>query len=488
MKAGQLTTALETVLQDKYRNQFGREIKRNKRFAVVYTRVSSQEQEENNSSLETQLKLCNDYAHREGVIVKKYFGGTYESAKTDVRKEFQMMLTFVKKDKDIAYIIVYNYDRFSRTGPAAAQLSSELAKMGIRVKSVTQDLDNSTPTGKFQENLFHMFNNYDNQQRALRTITNTREIMLKGYWPYAPPLGYRNLKPKHRACDHQYVITEEGKWLKKAFQWKGEGNMSNREIMAKLGAFGVCIKEKNFRWIISNPFYLGYVTGKFVEGKLIKGHHPALVDLKTFMKANDLLQTEPRAGIPKSHKIEELPLKIFARDEVSGSQFTGYEKKNHWYYKTRSGSGRVNINAEKLNNHFRKFLGQFEYNKGYEKKLRKLLAEKIRNRMKQQVEDAVLLKKRLTAIENKLEAMEERYVHGDLSRDLFDKYSAKAKVEIIQIRQKLESGSFDSSNLDSIVTKGIRMAENLSQLWLSADFNGKQKLQYLVFPSGIMYS
>jgi len=120
------------------------------------------------------------------------------------------MLSFTKKDKDIAFIIVYNYDRFSRTGPAAAQLCTELAKAGILVKSVTQDIDSSTPTGKFQENLFHMFNNYDNQQRSSRTITNTREVMQKGYWPYATPLGYQNLKPKHRACEHQYIITERG--------------------------------------------------------------------------------------------------------------------------------------------------------------------------------------------------------------------------------------------------------------------------------------
>jgi hypothetical protein len=50
-----------------------------------------------------------------------------------------------------------------------------------------------------------------------------REVLLKGYWPYGTPLGYQNLKPKHRAVDHKYVITEEGKLIKKAFsgKWKG---------------------------------------------------------------------------------------------------------------------------------------------------------------------------------------------------------------------------------------------------------------------------
>lgn len=45
----------------------------------------------------------------------EYFGGTCESAKSDERKEFQKMLNYVKRRINIGYIIVYSYDRFSRT-------------------------------------------------------------------------------------------------------------------------------------------------------------------------------------------------------------------------------------------------------------------------------------------------------------------------------------------------------------------------------------
>ncbi|MCU7551505.1 hypothetical protein OCK74_20455 [Chitinophagaceae bacterium LB-8] len=32
------------------------------------------------------------------------------------------------------------------------------------------------------------------------------------------------------------------------------------------------------------------------------------------------------------------------------------------------------------------------------------------------------------------------------------------------------------------------IAQNISGLWLSSDFEWKQKLQYLVFPEGVVYS
>ncbi|MBK6985036.1 MAG: recombinase family protein [Bacteroidetes bacterium] len=57
--------------------------------AVVYTRVSSKEQMENNKSLEWQRTACDKFAQDKGYVVRGYFGGTYESAKSDERKEFK---------------------------------------------------------------------------------------------------------------------------------------------------------------------------------------------------------------------------------------------------------------------------------------------------------------------------------------------------------------------------------------------------------------
>ena len=81
--------------------------------AVIYTRVSHSSQEEN-SSLESQKKYCEAFAEKRALNIVGYFGGTYESAKTDDRTEFNKLLSFVKRTNDISYIIVYSYERFSR--------------------------------------------------------------------------------------------------------------------------------------------------------------------------------------------------------------------------------------------------------------------------------------------------------------------------------------------------------------------------------------
>src|SRR5665647_2014996 len=98
---------------------------------VSYTRISDQSQFDN-TSLDSQKKDSEKHAIRKGYIIKKYFGGTFESAKTDERKEFKKMLEYIRKDKTISAILVYSYERFSRS-QYAGYLTRELAKIGVKV-------------------------------------------------------------------------------------------------------------------------------------------------------------------------------------------------------------------------------------------------------------------------------------------------------------------------------------------------------------------
>jgi site-specific DNA recombinase len=82
------------------------EKKNNRKKAIIYTRVSTKEQADNNTSLATQKKFCEDYARNHGYEVAEYFGGTYESAKTDERKEFQRMIKYARQNSTIGFILI----------------------------------------------------------------------------------------------------------------------------------------------------------------------------------------------------------------------------------------------------------------------------------------------------------------------------------------------------------------------------------------------
>src|SRR5262249_23934244 len=158
------------------------------------TRVSSKEQAESNTSLDTQKRFCEEYCRKHGYKIKEYFGGTYESAKGDERKEFQKMLQYVAKNKRIDAILVYSYDRFSRSGANAAYLSQDVQKAAVRVIAVSQEIDTTSPSGRLHRDMLYLFSQFDNELRKDKVVAGMIENLRQGYWVAATPFGYTNMK------------------------------------------------------------------------------------------------------------------------------------------------------------------------------------------------------------------------------------------------------------------------------------------------------
>ena len=472
--------------------QFSRKIdpgkQRNTAVCVIYTRVSSREQAENNSSLDSQKRYCTEYAAKKSYRVAEYFGGTFESAKSDERKEFKRMIEYVKKNHRIDTIIVYSYDRFSRSGTNAVFLSEELKIVGVKVIAVSQEVDTNTASGRFQQSIFYLFSQFDNEQRKDKVVKGMIENIRNGFWVGQTPFGYTNLNRKDKAKNHQYRINQDGELLKKGFQLKADGVLTNIEIVSHLNKLGCNIHYKSFIRILSNPFYCGYIVSSLIPNEIFKGNHPALVSEYLFLKANNVITQNPHNGISKQFKIEALPLKGFVKDEVSLSPFTGYRQKGIYYYKTRDEGTCVNINAEYLNNRFKENLKHFEFDKDSGPELRESITELLGIRLESQLKEQQQIKSKITELIHKIEKLEERYVQGEIEVPLFQKFSQKYQTEKAELEKMLPQTEINSSNLSKIVEKGLKIAVNLSETWALSHFDDKRKLQTLVFPEGILYN
>ncbi len=74
----------------------------------------------------------------------------------------------------------------------------------------------------------------------------------------------------------------------------------------------------------------------------------------------------------------------------------------------------------------------------------------------------------LDCLANKTSRLEEKYVNDEIEKDLFQKFMAKYKTEKGELEQKLDNRALNSSNLENIVLKGLKIAENISKVWLPA--------------------
>ena len=100
-------TEIQTILVGRFSKNRGKIIRRSGNISISYNRVSSKDQMENGNSLSWQNEQMDLFALKNNYQIKAQYGGTFESAKTDERKEFQRMLAEIKKDHSIANVLVY---------------------------------------------------------------------------------------------------------------------------------------------------------------------------------------------------------------------------------------------------------------------------------------------------------------------------------------------------------------------------------------------
>jgi site-specific DNA recombinase len=450
---------------------------------VIYTRVSSKEQMDTNQSLEWQKKYCVDYAIKNKLDIKGYFGGTYESAKSDERKEFTRMLKFVKASKEkISFILVYSLDRFSRTGDSAIFIASELKKIGVNIMAVTQPIDTNSHAGALQQNIQFIFGKYDNDLRRQKTIDGMREKLLRGEWIGNAPTGYAFVKG---APTQTIVISEKGDAMKQAFIWRANG-MTYEQIIVKLKCLGINMPKQTLGGILANPFYCGFMSHNLLHGEVIKGKHPPLIDEDLFFRANELKKT---VGFKVNKANDNLPLKIFVKDAETGAPFTGYvvKKKGLYYYKVNRIGIKINRSVKIMHEKFEELLSYYTINPAFMAPLEKQLRYTWENLTETSASEKKALSLKLNEVEEEFYNLRKRHATGLVNIAIYEEFSTEMKLRKETILSNLEKLNQKLSNPTELINFSCRLSANLPMVWASGDYYQKQLFQNVVFPEGVAY-
>ncbi|MFI5151461.1 MAG: recombinase family protein [Bacteroidia bacterium] len=452
---------------------------------IIYTRVSSKEQEQG-YSLDIQLKDCQEHARKQGYNILGCFGGTYESAKTDERKEFNRMLQFVKRSKDkITYIIVHMVDRFSRSGANAIYIKEQLKGVGIYIMSVKQPVDTTTTSGDFQQNMQIMFSHYDNQLRREKCMSGVKEALSRGEWCHAAPMGYDAIQVNG---ERKIVVNADGKLIRKAFHWKADEGVNNEECRARLAKLGIRLSHQRMSAIFKNPFYCGLMAHSMLEGKLLEGNHESMISKELFLKVNQI-QNLNSHGYKQTPDQINIPMKVFLKCGNCGQNLTGYvvKKKNIWYYKCRKKGCCTNKSARDMHERFQGILSHFTLNPKYRALVKEQMVNTVKHANLENEVTLALLRGNYQEISHKMDRLEERYMNEEITQDLFVKYGAKFKEERLKISEELRKREAFSSNYEEDADLILDYAGNISKMWASAGYREKQRLQYFVFPKGLGY-
>lgn len=287
---------------------------------AIYARFSSDNQRD--ESIDAQVRACEEYAKRNDIQIVKIYADRAKSATSDKRPEFQHMIT----DSGASLfdcVLIHKLDRFSRDKYDSAKYKRRLKQNGIKLISVTENLDGS-PESIILESLLEGMAEYYSKNLAREVMKGMKENALKcQHTGGRPPLGY-DVDPVTK----KYLINEEEAIVvREIFDLYVTGYGYKRMVdelnsKGRLTKLGKPFVKNSLHDILCNEKYAGVYTynrstSKDSRGRRnnhsskddddlirIPGGMPAIITAETFSKAKaKMKQNQKQPGAYKAKEI-----------------------------------------------------------------------------------------------------------------------------------------------------------------------------------------
>ena len=157
--------------------------------AAIYARTSSTRRTEG-YSLDAQVQKAIDHCQNIGWTVGFIYRDEAESGADTERPMFQKMLEMAEKQA-FDVIVFWKLDRFSRSLIHAVQLETELQENDVYLYSVTEQIDTTSATGRFNFRNLASAAEFERDMIKQRTQLGMENLAAEERWPNdTPPLGY----------------------------------------------------------------------------------------------------------------------------------------------------------------------------------------------------------------------------------------------------------------------------------------------------------
>jgi len=456
--------------------------------AIIYCRVSTQDQAETGFSLETQEDYCNGYAKREGYTVLKTFVERGQSAKTLNRTQLQSLISFSKeKSSDVDVLIVYKLDRLSRNQRDTLNFFYEFNKVGIRIESVTENIDES-PEGKFITSIISAQAEYDNNNRSRRIKDVMKKVVKEGRWCWKHPVGYQ-FKKDNFGKPLLYP-DNKSEFIKEAFELMENGLYSQQEVRDILSRKGFKVAKQSLNRILNNPIYAGLIKTSWYP-ELIEGIHEPIISRETFFNVQNILSGRRPSNTSKQKDNPEFSLRGFVLCPECGSPLTasmcqGKIKKVPYYWCWRNNCIQM-VHRDVIENKFCEYLSNLEP----KPEIMELLEYKLVHNWKEKNQNYKNRLKRDKARLTELRQMKDNLVKK-LLRDVIDDKTYKEQAEWLQkeiliLEETCENGKIIDHDFEEYLDFGKKFLMNLSEIWKQSEIKIKQKIHNFIFPAQIYF-
>lgn len=169
--------------------------------AALYLRVSTTRQAEHDVSIPDQKRQGEAYCQERGYQLVETFVEPGNSATNDRRPEFQRMIeAATAKPASFDVVVVHSFSRFFRDEFEMEYYYRKLAKNGVKLVSITQELGDD-PIHDMMRRIMSLFDEYQSKENAKHVLRALKENARQGFWNGSlPPIGYRVVAAEQRGA------------------------------------------------------------------------------------------------------------------------------------------------------------------------------------------------------------------------------------------------------------------------------------------------
>lgn len=326
----------------------------NQKTAIIYARVSTARQAEEELPVEGQVGKCRQKAEELGARVLQVFTDEGISGTLESRPAFQDAISYAQTFQPDC-LITWSTSRFARNKVDAGLYKQHLAKAGVELVYASMEIDRESDAGWLTEGIMEIFDEFYSRQIAADTKRSQIRAAQQGYYlGGSVPFGYKAVpavddpKRKRLAPDET-----EAAMVRRIFEMRAEGHGA-KTIAMELNHRGHTRRSKRWtRNVVHELLKNETVIGRRVFGRkdrktgkerprdqwiVVESHDP-IIPLHLWGMVQGMIQEatpEADTGSSRSTHLFTGLLKCGRCGSSMQIESAKGRKKRYWYYHCRA--------------------------------------------------------------------------------------------------------------------------------------------------------
>ncbi|MBE9599925.1 recombinase family protein [Pedobacter sp. MC2016-24] len=463
--------------------------------AILYIRVSTEEQADKGYSQRNQAEALQNYCHAKSILILDLIYEDY-SAKTFKRPAWTKLLTQLKKNSKSNQpdlILFTKWDRFSRNAADAYQMISILRKLQVEPQATEQPLDISIPENKLMLAIYLATPEVENDRRALNVFYGMRRAKKEGRWMASAPIGYIN---RTTETGRKYIRPNEpyASIIRKSFIELAKGKLAVDQVWKQARLEGLKCGRRNFAKLIRNPAYCGKIVIPELKDEAahtVTGQHEPIISSIVFDKVQAILEKRKPAKGTTFTLPDQFFLRGFLKCPNCKRMLTASASKSstgsHYTYYHCNSKCRIRFPALDVNEAFINLLLKLVPEPSYKSLFKEIAKDVFKQAIKSRQMIRTQTFSKLESFRLKLRKIKDSYIEQELGLKDYLELKSEVEEKISALETQMESLPDLEQSITRILNQQEKSFLNLKTLFTKSSIEDKRQIIQLIFGQQMHY-